>query len=160
MYTALRRIISIVGVLWAVWCEKVAFKLRVSFREKKIRGVQKKSPVTILNSSERRSKKLLRRNTRRWSARYGLFRECYLPAWLKGEDWRNETVIWRWGSLSNSWIKARLWERLQIKESNGVSTRHMHSLRYSARNNDEGSKEDEELMIIVIYILGVFSGKV
>ena len=35
MYTALRRIISIVGVLWAVWCEKVAFKLRVSFREKK-----------------------------------------------------------------------------------------------------------------------------
>ena len=28
------------------------------------------------------------------------------------------------------------------------------SLRYSARNNDEGSKEDEELMITVIYILG------
>ena len=102
------------------------FKLRVSFREKKIRGVQKKSPVTILNSSERRSRKLLRRNTRRWSARHGLFRECYLPAWLKGEDWRNETVICRWGSSSNNWIKARSWERLQIKESNGVSTRHMH----------------------------------
>ena len=34
------------------------------------------------------------------------------------------------------------------------------SLQYSARNNDEGSKEDEELMITVIYILGAFSGKV
>ena len=28
------------------------------------------------------------------------------------------------------------------------------SLRYSAQNNDEGSKEDEELMTTVIYIYG------
>ena len=28
------------------------------------------------------------------------------------------------------------------------------SLRYSARNNDKGSKEDEELMATVIYIYG------
>ena len=102
------------------------FQAQSKFYRKKISGVQNKSPVTILNSSERRSRKFLRRNRRRWSARHELFRECYLPAWLKGEDWRNETVIWRWGSSSNNWIKARLWERLQIKESNGVATRHMH----------------------------------
>ena len=56
------------------------FQAQNKFSRKKIRGVLEISPVTILTSSERRSKKLLRRNTRRWSARHGLFRECYLPA--------------------------------------------------------------------------------
>ena len=95
VYTALRRIISIVGVPLAVPSEKVAFKLRISSREKKIRGVLEISPVTILTSSERRSKKLLRRNTRRWSARYGLFRECYLPARRREMTERDSNIALR-----------------------------------------------------------------